>query len=187
VEVKSQAVFSRLDAEFETEADRETASPVGVFVKRQGPGASGGESVRATLSIDTRDCIGCDVCVAHCDRGVLRMIDGKALIDLRKLNQCDLDGKCVEVCPTKVVRLLVEPTTAAAAGPRFKGDGGMAMATLTDEEAASLAGGAADNIEKVGRARIESVGGPVVQGPPAAPVPHGPRRAPVVSLPIFRA
>src|SRR3712207_5385359 len=64
---------------------------------------------RATLSIDTRDCIGCEVCVAHCDKGVLRMIDGKALVDLRNLNQCDLDGECVAVCPTNVVTLKIEP------------------------------------------------------------------------------
>jgi ferredoxin len=65
--------------------------------------------VKATLAIDVRDCIGCDVCVAHCDKGVLKMVDGKALIDLRHLNKCDLDGECVEVCPTDVVSLLVQP------------------------------------------------------------------------------
>ena len=63
----------------------------------------------STLAIDTRDCIGCQVCVAHCDKGVLKMVDGKALIDLRKLNQCDLDGECVEVCPTDVVTLNILP------------------------------------------------------------------------------
>jgi ferredoxin len=42
------------------------------------------------------------------------MVDGKALIDLTKLNRCDLDGECVEVCPTDVVSLIV---TAAAERP----------------------------------------------------------------------
>ena len=37
------------------------------------------------------------------------MVDGKALIDLRNLNKCDLDGECVEVCPTNVVSLKVLP------------------------------------------------------------------------------
>jgi ferredoxin len=37
------------------------------------------------------------------------MIDGKAMIDLRHLNKCDLDGECVEVCPTNVVELLIQP------------------------------------------------------------------------------
>jgi hypothetical protein len=37
------------------------------------------------------------------------MVDGKALVDLRHLNQCDLDGECVKVCPTNVVSLKVVP------------------------------------------------------------------------------
>ncbi len=40
------------------------------------------------------------------------MVDGKALIDLRHLNQCDMDGTCVEVCPTDVVTLLLQPVEA---------------------------------------------------------------------------
>src|SRR3954466_6614470 len=107
VEVKSQGTFDRLDAEFEVAEGREMASPVGKFT-RNDPRTR--LSVRATLAIDTRDCIGCDVCVAHCDKGVLKMVDGKALIDLRKLNQCDMDGTCVEVCPTDVVTLLIQPS-----------------------------------------------------------------------------
>ncbi|HEY7118196.1 MAG TPA: 4Fe-4S binding protein, partial [Tepidisphaeraceae bacterium] len=50
-----------------------------------------------------------------CDRGVLKMVDGKALIDLRHLNQCDLDGTCVEVCPTDVVTLLIQPVETPVA------------------------------------------------------------------------
>ena len=94
---------------------RETASPIGNFIRDD---AVGGHSAQVTLAIDTRDCIGCEVCVAHCDKGVLRMIDGKALIDLRHLNSCDLDGECVEVCPTNVVSLSVVELTPAARGPR---------------------------------------------------------------------
>jgi ferredoxin len=113
VEVKSQAQFDRLDAGLRAEESRETASTTGQFV-REGNGAACGNGhaaggARVSLSIDTRDCIGCEVCVAHCDRGVLRMIDGKAMIDLRHLNKCDLDGECVEVCPTNVVELLIQP------------------------------------------------------------------------------
>jgi ferredoxin len=106
VEVKSQATFDRLDANFEQAEGREMASAIGKFT-RQDPRSK--LPVRATLAIDTRDCIGCDVCVAHCDKGVLKMVDGKALIDLRHLNNCDMDGTCVEVCPTDVVTLLLQP------------------------------------------------------------------------------
>jgi ferredoxin len=88
------------------------ASAVGKFTR---PDPRTKQTVKATLAIDTRDCIGCDVCVAHCDRGVLKMVDGKALIDLRHLNQCDLDGTCVEVCPTDVVTLLIQPVETPVA------------------------------------------------------------------------
>jgi ferredoxin len=122
VEVRSQASFDRLDAEFEPDEGRETAVPVGTFVSGADP-ETGEGAVEATLSIDVRDCIGCEVCVAECERGVLRMLDGKALVDLRHLNECDLDGQCVKVCPTNVVSLKVLPledpvelTAAEAAG-----------------------------------------------------------------------
>lgn len=113
VEVKSQATFDKFEADFEVTADRETTSAVGKFLKED-PRSK--EQLRATLAIDTRDCIGCEVCVAHCDPGVLKMVDGKALIDLRHLNKCDLDGECVEVCPTDVITLLVQPAEGATAG-----------------------------------------------------------------------
>jgi glucoamylase len=106
VEVKSQATFDRLEAEFEAAGSREMASSIGKFTKEEPRSKS---MVKATLAIDVRDCIGCDVCVAHCDKGVLKMVDGKAQIDLRHLNKCDMDGECVEVCPTDVVSLLVQP------------------------------------------------------------------------------
>jgi ferredoxin len=108
VAVRSQASFDRLDAEFEPDEARETASPVGVFVREE-EGSASGRALRVTLAIDVRDCIGCEVCVANCDRGVLRMVEGKALVDLRHLNDCDLDGECVKVCPTNVVSLKVLP------------------------------------------------------------------------------
>jgi oligosaccharide amylase len=105
VEVKSQATFDRLEAEFEAAGSREMASPIGKFTKEDPKSKT---MVKATLAIDVRDCIGCDVCVAHCDKGVLKMVDGKALIDLRHLNKCDMDGECVEVCPTDVVTLRIQ-------------------------------------------------------------------------------
>ena len=111
VEVKSQATFDRLEAEFEAAGSREMASAIGKFTKEDPKIKT---QVKATLAIDVRDCIGCDVCVAHCDKGVLKMVDGKALIDLRHLNKCDLDGECVEVCPTDVVSLLVQPVEEPA-------------------------------------------------------------------------
>jgi glucoamylase len=100
VEVKSH------EAGFDHNLSRETASTIGRFAAED---PQTHQPRRVTLSIDTRDCIGCEICIAHCDKGVLRPIDGKAMIDLRVLNQCDLDAHCVEVCPTKVVSLRILP------------------------------------------------------------------------------
>ena len=108
VEVRHQAHFDRLDAEFEQDEARESTRPVGVFIKEADP-VTGRAASRATLAVDVRDCIGCEVCVAHCGQGVLRMVDGKALVDLRQMNHCDLDGECVKVCPTNVVSLKILP------------------------------------------------------------------------------
>jgi oligosaccharide amylase len=106
VNIQSQAQFDYLEADFEAYEGREMASPLGQFVK-QDPRTR--QAMQVTLSIDTRDCIGCDVCVAHCEHNVLKMVDGKAMIDLRHVDQCDMDGHCVEICPTDVVSLLMQP------------------------------------------------------------------------------
>jgi ferredoxin len=37
------------------------------------------------------------------------MLEGKAMIDLRFLENCDADGRCVKVCPTRVVSLSQTP------------------------------------------------------------------------------
>jgi ferredoxin len=108
VEVKSQATFDRLEAEFEIADNRETMSPVGHF---QQTNPLTNQTTKATIAIDVRDCIGCDVCVAHCNKDVLKMVDGKALVDLNNVNHCDMDGQCVEVCPTNVVTLKIQPVT----------------------------------------------------------------------------
>jgi GH15 family glucan-1,4-alpha-glucosidase/ferredoxin len=110
VEVRSHANFDKFEAEFHRAPNRETASAVGKFV-HEDPRTK--QLLKATLAIDTRDCIGCEICIAHCDKGVLKAVDGKALIDLRMLNKCDLDGECVEVCPTDVVTLRVVPANGS--------------------------------------------------------------------------
>jgi ferredoxin len=171
VSVKSQAVFGRLDAEFDSDESRETAAAVAQFVRRAAPGAHDPRPTRATLAIDPKDCIGCDVCVAHCAKGVLRMVGGKAMADLRNLDRCDLDGECVRICPTRAVSLHTEPYVPA---PHE------ALAELTAEEAARLGG------REVERA----LGGPIVLGPagPGAPTPlppSGGKAAKGVHLPIL--
>ena len=128
VEVKSQGTFDRLDADFEVNDGREIAAAVGKFMTED---AKTKVPLKVTLAIDTRDCIGCDVCVAHCDKGVLKMVDGKALIDLRMLNQCDMDGECVEVCPTDVVTLLIQPQEIPAGDGNGRMEAGKPHGQLT--------------------------------------------------------
>jgi ferredoxin len=115
VEVKAQATFNQIDADFGIEAGRENLAPVGRFI-RQDPDGKGG-AFRATVAIDIRDCIGCEICVAHCERDVLKMVDGKALVDTSNVNQCDLKGECVEVCPTNVVSINIQSIPQPAATP----------------------------------------------------------------------
>jgi ferredoxin len=64
------------------------------------------------------------------------MLDGKALVDLRHLNECDLDGECVKVCPTNVVSLKVVPLED--------------QVELTPAEAASLARGPRNPTRRAG-------------------------------------
>jgi len=109
-EIRRESHFDSLETEFEMNEPRETCAPSANFIKVD---PRSRQPLKVSLSIDTRDCIGCEVCVAHCDRGVLKMVDSKALIDLSQLNHCDLDGECVEVCPTDVVSLIAISDTSA--------------------------------------------------------------------------
>jgi glucoamylase len=101
VEVSSHASFSRNTADFDNANDRETTAPLGKFVTTE----KSGRQVQANLAIDQLDCIGCGMCIAQCEQGILKQVDGKAQIDLQQLHHCDLDGTCVKTCPTKVVKL----------------------------------------------------------------------------------
>ena len=109
VDIKSQATFDRYEAGFELAGanGRETFNNVGTFVT-----TDAAQPKRVRLAIDLTDCIGCEICIAHCNKGVLKQVEGKAMIDLRKLDQCDTDGECVDVCPTDVVSLIVEDANA---------------------------------------------------------------------------
>ncbi len=116
VELHGHVSFNRFDAEFtDTETPATTAS-LATF-DRVDPKTARKVAVR--LAIDTRDCIGCEVCVAHCDKEVLRSVDGKAQVDVSRVNDCDLDGHCVTVCPTDVVTLTIEGAAATSGDDRM--------------------------------------------------------------------
>jgi oligosaccharide amylase len=100
------AALHHLEADFGLTTARENVAPLGRFI-RHDPAGRG--AFKATLAIDIRDCIGCEICVAHCEQEVLKMVDGKALVDNHRLPNCDLQGQCVEVCPTNVISITVQP------------------------------------------------------------------------------
>ena len=114
VEVKSQGSFGRLDAELEPAQDPAMLTQEAALRVDARSGA---------LAIDAGACIGCDLCVAQCGKGVLRLRDNSAMIDLRKLQDCDADGHCVSVCPTSAIRLELGEITSQS--PFAAGAGGM--------------------------------------------------------------
>ena len=64
---------------------------------------------RITVSIDPADCIGCQMCVFKCQPNVLKMVEGRAMVDLNHLADCSRCGDCVEFCPTDVVQVAETP------------------------------------------------------------------------------
>jgi len=61
------------------------------------------DGYQVTIAIDVRDCIGCRVCLNHCQPGVLAMTDDKALIRLDRVQGCTLCFECERVCPVGAV------------------------------------------------------------------------------------
>ena len=83
----------------EPAAKREDLRKSGTFEK---------QGKRVTVAIDHRDCIGCGVCVNHCDEDILDMYADKAYVDLEALPDCTVCRECEPVCPTGVVKVLEE-------------------------------------------------------------------------------
>jgi oligosaccharide amylase len=106
VEVSANASFGRNNADFDASVSRETASPVGKFITTH---QWSGKLVMASIKIDQNECIGCGACIAKCAEKTLLSVDGKAMINLQTVDQCDLDGECVRVCPTRAVTIHTSP------------------------------------------------------------------------------
>ena len=59
--------------------------------ERQGPDSTGGVSVAVKVNPD--ECVGCESCVPVCPVEAITMVDGKAVIDPEKCNEC---GTCID-------------------------------------------------------------------------------------------
>ena len=71
---------------------------------------------RVTLSINTRDCVGCGVCQARCQPKIFEMCNDKSFISVHRLAACLVCRECETYCPVRVITVGVEPVDAAAAG-----------------------------------------------------------------------
>ena len=52
------------------------------------------------LVINEETCTGCGLCIDICPLQALRMVDGKAVVDMEI---CDLDGICIPTCPVNAI------------------------------------------------------------------------------------
>ena len=96
---RSADAMAGLFDSLEPPAKRDELHPIGTF-------ESQGKQV--TVAIDQRDCIGCGVCVNHCNENILDMYADKAYVDLDTLQDCTVCRDCEPVCPTGVVKVLEE-------------------------------------------------------------------------------
>ncbi|MBE3070762.1 MAG: glycoside hydrolase family 15 protein, partial [Planctomycetes bacterium] len=63
---------------------------------------------RVTLSIDTRECVGCGVCLARCQPKIFEMCNDKSFLSVRRLASCVLCRECETYCPISAIRLVTE-------------------------------------------------------------------------------
>ena len=98
---------SWLEAHEVSEVDEQTPDLVTV-------GTFTDDSRRVNLSVNTRDCLGCGVCLARCQPKIFEMCNDKSFINVRRLAACTLCRECETYCPIQIVHLNVGPVDKAA-------------------------------------------------------------------------
>ncbi|MBL7140870.1 MAG: glycoside hydrolase family 15 protein [Planctomycetes bacterium] len=68
-----------------------------------------------TVSVNTRDCVGCGVCLARCQPKIFQMCNDKSYINVSRLDTCVLCRECVTYCPIGAIHFEAAPTEPAAA------------------------------------------------------------------------
>ena len=89
-----------------TETDEHTPDLVTV-------GTFNDDGRRITLSVDSRDCVGCGVCLARCQPKIFEMCNDKSFISVKRLASCVLCRECEANCPIRVIRLDIQPAEDA--------------------------------------------------------------------------
>ena len=67
------------------------------------------DSRRVTVSVNTRDCVGCGVCLARCQPKIFEMCNDKSFLSVRRLASCVLCRECETYCPIRAIHVDVEP------------------------------------------------------------------------------
>jgi GH15 family glucan-1,4-alpha-glucosidase/ferredoxin len=98
---------SWLEAHQVSEADEQTPDLVTV-------GTFNDNGRRITLSVNTRDCVGCGVCLARCQPKIFEMCNDKSFISVRRLAACTLCRECQAYCPIGVIQVNVENASQQA-------------------------------------------------------------------------
>ena len=70
-----------------------------------------------TVSVNTRDCVGCGVCIARCQPKVFQMSNDKSYINAARLEACRLCRECVTYCPLGAIHVETAPAEADPAAP----------------------------------------------------------------------
>ncbi len=99
---------SWLQAHEVSEEDEQTADlvPVATFTD---------DGHRVTLAVNTRDCVGCGVCIARCQAKIFQICNDKSFVSLSRLAACTLCRECETCCPIRIITVHVEPTKESPA------------------------------------------------------------------------
>jgi len=68
-------------------------------------GTFGENGRQVTVSINTRDCVGCGVCIARCQPKIFEMCNDKSMIKAQRLAACTVCRECEMYCPVRVIRV----------------------------------------------------------------------------------
>jgi len=101
-----------------SETDEQTPDLVAV-------GSFQSDGRQITLSVSTRDCVGCGVCLARCEAGVFQMCNDKSYVSTGRLGSCVLCRECVTYCPVGAIHIEATPAdVAVSTGADAIGGGG---------------------------------------------------------------
>lgn len=69
-----------------------------------------GNNKLISFDIFTFDCNGCEECIRHCKRNVLRLVDNGycRYAIVQHPEKCSTCGKCIKVCKTQAMKMVIK-------------------------------------------------------------------------------